>query len=72
MILPLTQLYRYTPDILPHLNIPTGPPSDELDMNIQGTSVVYMWLVTIVVVERGGGATGSDVTGSGPDRKSHK
>ena len=46
-------------------------------MNIQGTSVVYMWLVTIVVVERGGGATGSDVTGSdvtgsGPDRKSQK
>jgi hypothetical protein len=38
----LTQLYRYTPEIfsfqLPHLNIPTEPPSDELDKNIQRTS----------------------------------
>jgi hypothetical protein len=38
VILSLTQLYRYTPEIflfrLPHLNIPTGPSSDELDKNI--------------------------------------
>jgi hypothetical protein len=41
VILSLTQLYRYTPEIfpfrLPHLNIPTGPPSDELDKNKQRT-----------------------------------
>jgi hypothetical protein len=39
LILSLTQLYRYTPEIflfrLPHLNIPTGTPSDELDKTIQ-------------------------------------
>ena len=41
VILSLTQLYRYTPEYfsfrLPHLNIPTGPPSDELDKNSQRT-----------------------------------
>jgi hypothetical protein len=42
VILSLIQLYRYTPEIflfrLPHLNINTGPPSDELDKNIQRKS----------------------------------
>jgi hypothetical protein len=37
VILSLTQLYRYTP----HLNIPTGPPSDELDENISERSLFY-------------------------------
>jgi hypothetical protein len=31
-------LPRYFSFRLPHLNIPTGPPSDELDKNIQRTS----------------------------------
>ena len=43
VILSLTQLYCYTTEIflflLPHLNIPTGPPSDELDKNIQQKSL---------------------------------
>ena len=43
VILSLTQLYRYTPPRyfsfrLPHLNINIGPPSDELDKNIQRKS----------------------------------
>ena len=43
VFLSLTQLYRYTPLPryfsfgMPHLNIPTGPPSDELDKNKQRT-----------------------------------
>jgi hypothetical protein len=34
----IVTLPRYFYFRLPHLNIPTGPPSDELDMNIQRTS----------------------------------
>ena len=50
VILLLTQLYRYTPEIflpryfslrLSHLNIPTGPPSDILDKNISERSLFY-------------------------------
>jgi hypothetical protein len=37
VILSLTQLYRFS-FRLPHLNINTGPPSDELDKNIQQKS----------------------------------
>ena len=48
VILSLTQLYRYTPEIflfrLPRLNISTGPPSDKLDKNSQ-----RMWLIKIFV-----------------------
>jgi hypothetical protein len=43
VIFSLTQLYRTLPRYfsfrLPHLNIPIGPPSDELDKNIQRTSL---------------------------------
>ena len=34
----IVTLPRYFSLRLPHLNIPTGPPSDELDKNIQRTS----------------------------------
>ena len=34
----IVTLPRYFSFWLPHLNIPTGPPSDELDKNIQRTS----------------------------------
>jgi hypothetical protein len=34
----IVTLPRYFSFRLPHLNIPTGPPSDELDKNIQWTS----------------------------------
>jgi hypothetical protein len=34
----IVTLPRYFSFRLPHLNIPTGPPSDELDKNIQRTS----------------------------------
>ena len=34
----IVRLPRYFSFRLPHLNIPTGPPSDELDKNIQRTS----------------------------------
>jgi hypothetical protein len=41
VILSLTQLYRYTPEVFlfstAAFNIPTGPPSDELDENSQRT-----------------------------------
>ena len=35
----IATLPRYLSFRLPHLNIPTGPPSDELDKNIQWTSL---------------------------------
>ena len=35
----IVTLRRYFSFRLPHLNIPTGPPSDELDKNIQRTSL---------------------------------
>jgi hypothetical protein len=35
----IVTLPRYFSFRLPHLNIPTGPPSDELDKNIQRTSL---------------------------------
>jgi hypothetical protein len=36
----IVTLPRYFSLRLPHLNIPTGPPSDELDKNIQRTQIV--------------------------------
>jgi hypothetical protein len=45
----IVTLPRYFSFRLPHLNIPTRPPSDELDKNIQRTSLLYRYTPEIIL-----------------------
>jgi hypothetical protein len=49
----IVTLPRYFSLRLPHLNIPTGPPSDELDKNISEHSLFYFYVIETNTVTSG-------------------